>query len=108
MDRALMIRRWNPEDAQQIIRIFEQHDRDTDLPADLGVVSRTLYGFHDLYFHFVEGEDGFKDRLMAAVADSRFRVVDDQLAKLLTPYDPNLPSMAEAEAIPFYEWKRSR
>ena len=106
MFRLLMVRRWNRSDADRISRIFHQHDKETDLPEVIGVTRRTLFGFHDLYLHLVEGEDDFQERLYAAVNDQRFRVIDDQLAKILAPYIPNAPSMAQAQATPFYEWKR--
>jgi hypothetical protein len=104
--RALMVRRWNPADRDAIAEIFRQHDR-TELPAQIGATRRTLFGFHDLYFHLIEAEDDFRARLFAAVKDDRFRVVDDQLATLLTPYDPDAPTMAQAQAQPFYDWRRT-
>lgn len=103
--RALMVRRWDPADRDHIAEIFREHDR-TELPTRIGATRRTLFGFHDLYFHLIEAEDDFRDRLAAAVADQRFRTVDDQLAVLLRPYDPAAPSMAQAQAQPFYDWRR--
>jgi hypothetical protein len=103
--RALMVRRWNPADRDRIAEIFAAHDR-TELPAQIGATRRTLFGFHDLYFHLIEAEDDFRQRLFAAVQDQRFRVVDDELAGLLVPYVPDAPSMAEAQAQPFYDWRR--
>lgn len=103
--RALMVRRWDPADRDRIASIFDEHDR-TELPALIGATRRTLFGFHDLYFHLIEAEDDFRERLFAAVSDQRFRTVDDQLATLLTPYDPSAPSMAQAQAQPFYDWRR--
>lgn len=105
MYRALMVRRWNPDDAERIAAIFAEHDR-TELPAQIGATRRTLFGFHDLYFHLIEAEDDFRERLFAAVADDRFRTVDTALAGLLTPYDTGTPSMAQAQATPFYDWRR--
>jgi len=103
--RTLMVRRWDPTDAARIAEIFAEHDR-TDFPASIGVTRRTLFGFHDLYFHLIEADDGFRDRLFAAAGDGHFRTVDSQLGRLLTPYDAASPSMAQAEAAPFYDWRR--
>lgn len=104
--RALMIRRWDPTDRDRIAGIFHEHD-ETELPAQIGATRRTLFGFHDLYLHLIEAEDDFRERLHQAVADQRFRTVDEQLATLLVPYEADSPSMAQAQAQPFYDWKRA-
>jgi hypothetical protein len=103
--RALMIRRWDPAHRDRIAEIFRAHD-ETELPAQIGATRRTLFGYHDLYFHLIEAEDDFRERLFAAVGDQRFRTVDDELATLLTPYRADTPSMAQAQAEPFYDWRR--
>ncbi|WET76812.1 TcmI family type II polyketide cyclase [Amycolatopsis sp. QT-25] len=105
MHRALMVRRWNPADRERITELFAEHDR-TALPAQIGATRRTLFGFHDLYFHLIEGEDGFQQRLYTAVRDQRFKTIDGELAKLLLPYRTDEPSMAQAQAEAFYDWRR--
>ncbi|WP_433324601.1 TcmI family type II polyketide cyclase [Spirillospora sp. CA-294931] len=101
--RALMVRRIDAADRAAVARIFREHDR-TPLPGRLGVGRRSLLHYNGLYFHLVEGNRYFQDNLYAAREDPLFREIDQKLAKLLTPFDAERPSMREAQAEEFYSW----
>ncbi|GAA2425841.1 hypothetical protein GCM10010191_42790 [Actinomadura vinacea] len=101
--RALMVRLVEPDDLDAVAAAFHEHDR-TDLPARIGVARRTLLHYHGLYMHLVEGDRHFQDNMFAAREDPLFREIDRKLATLLTPFDPDRPSMAEAQAQEFYHW----
>ncbi|MFC5752267.1 TcmI family type II polyketide cyclase [Actinomadura rugatobispora] len=101
--RALMIRRVDPANLDAVAAAFGDHDR-TDLPARIGVRARTLLHYHGLYLHLIEGDRNLQDNMFASRDDPLFREIDQRMAELLTPYDPAIPSMREAQATEFYHW----
>ena len=105
MDRTLIVARMRPGSEQDIASVFAASDA-TELPLRIGVQSRTLFRFHDLYMHLIEAERP----LSAAVDDTRehplFREVSKNLSRFVAAYDPDtwrVPSDAMATA--FYHWR---
>jgi cyclase len=56
MEKTLIVARMRPGSEQDIARIFAASDA-TELPRRIGVRSRTLFRFHDLYMHLIEADD---------------------------------------------------
>lgn len=103
MFRALMVRRMDPEDAEEVASIFAAHDA-SELPGLVGVTARTLFRFGDLYFHLVEADEDILPRLLATRDHPLFRDIDGRLAGILRPYDPAAPSLVDSRATVFYQW----
>jgi cyclase len=105
MEKTLIVARMRPGSEQDIASVFAASDA-TELPRRVGVQSRTLFRFHDLYMHLIEAEQP----LRAAVDDTRehplFREVSKNLSRFVAAYDPDtwrVPSDAMATA--FYQWR---
>jgi hypothetical protein len=54
--RTLIVARMEPEEADAVAQIFSDSDA-TELPGMIGLSRRTLFRFHDLYFHLVEADE---------------------------------------------------
>ncbi|KDN22649.1 TcmI family type II polyketide cyclase [Amycolatopsis rifamycinica] len=105
--RALMVLRMDPDDADQVAAAFAEHDR-TSLPGELGVTRRTLFRFHDLYFHLIEAEDDIMPSLHAARGNPHFRKVNDEVGQYLTPYSADWSELKDSQAEVFYSWENPR
>ena len=108
MQRALLVMKMSPADAPEVADIFGDHDR-TGLPEEIGAVSRTLFSYHGLYFHFVEAPDDIGGDLMDRIFDSRshphFADTSRRLKPLLSPYAPNWQTLYDSKASEFYRWE---
>ena len=103
--RNLIVARLDPALTEPVARLFAESD-ESELPDLLGVTRRTLFTFHDLYFHLVEAEGELAPRLAEARAHPLFRSIDEGLAKYVTPFHPSWREPKDALAEPFYEWRR--
>ena len=65
MHRTLIVARMDPKDSESVATVFEESDS-TDLPHVIGVARRTLFSFHDLYFHLVEADQDISPHLYRA------------------------------------------
>jgi cyclase len=101
--KILMIGRLPDGNEPKIAEVFGAHDG-TDLPRQIGAQRRTLYSFRGLYLHLVEADGEFRQRLYENREHPLFQEVNRQMSTLITPYDPQWPTMRDAEAKPFYEW----
>lgn len=104
MHRTLIVARMEPSEADSVAKIFAESDA-TGLPAMVGVSRRTLFRFHDLYFHLVEADEDITPRLYEARKHPLYQDISDQLLKHVRPYDPNWKEPKDAMAIPFYVWE---
>jgi hypothetical protein len=108
MQRVLFIDRMNPQDADEVARIWKAHDA-TGLPEEIGVARRQLYRFHGLYVHLVEArddvDDDLTDRIFAARGAREFVETRDALARFLTPYSPEFQNLKATRAEEFYRWQ---
>lgn len=103
--RKLIVARLNAEQTEPVARLFAESDRG-DLPAMLGVTRRTLFTFHDLYFHLVESEQDVAGPLSEVREHPLYRSIDEGLASYVRPYHPSWRGPADAMATLFYEWRR--
>ena len=103
-DRSLIVARIDPADAPHIARLFAESDS-TELPHVLGVRSRHLFHYQDLYFHLVEFGGDRHEALRRAAGRSDFRALSDALGPYARAYDPRTwRSPADAMATQFYSW----
>ncbi|MEC3952010.1 TcmI family type II polyketide cyclase [Nocardia sp. CDC153] len=103
MHRTLIVARMNPGAAPGIAEVFGDSDN-TDLPHMIGVSRRTLFGFHDLYFHLVEADEDITPNLYKARSHPLYGDINTRLQKFVTPYDPNWAEPKDAMAQEFYIW----
>ena len=103
MHRSLIVARMAPSEAEAVAGIFAESDR-TDLPHMIGVSRRTLFRFHELYFHLVEADADITPNLYKARSHPLYDWINTSLAKHIRPYDPNWKEPKDAMAEPFYVW----
>ncbi|GAA3586339.1 TcmI family type II polyketide cyclase [Amycolatopsis ultiminotia] len=101
--RTLIVARLDTEDPDRIADIFGESDA-SDLPHLIGVSRRTLFRFHDLYFHLVEAEQDVTPNLYKARSHPLYQDIHLKLAEHLRPYDPDWAEPKDAMANPFYCW----
>ncbi len=104
MDRTLIVARLNPGPAEAIAEIFADSDA-TELPHLIGVTRRTLFRFHDLYFHLVEADQDVTPNLYQARSHPLYDDIQRKLASHVSPYDPGWREPKDAMAVPFYSWQ---
>jgi cyclase len=105
MDRTLIVARLRPGTEQDIADIFATSDS-TRLPRLIGVRTRTLFSFHNLYMHLIEAERPVFDSVDEVRHGQLFREVSDSLAAFIEPYDQQTwRSPADAMATVFYHWQ---
>lgn len=105
MEKTLIVARMRPGSEQDIASVFADSDA-TELPLRIGVQSRTLFRFHDLYMHLIEAVQPLGAAVDGQREDPLFREVSKNLAPFVSAYDPatwRVPSDAMAEA--FYHWQ---
>ncbi|CRK55089.1 Polyketide cyclase WhiE VII [Alloactinosynnema sp. L-07] len=103
MHRTLIVAKLKTSDPQEIANVFAESDA-TDLPHMVGVSRRTLFTFHDLYFHLVEADDDITPDLYKARSHPLYSKIHNDLLPLVFPYDPNWKEPKDAMANPFYVW----
>lgn len=103
MARTLIVARMEPAEADAVARIFAESD-ETELPHRIGVTRRTLFRFHDLYFHLVEADDDITPNLYQARKSDLYQDINTKLASHIRPYDPNWKEPKDAMAQSFYSW----
>jgi cyclase len=101
--RTLIVARADRRSLAEIGKIFAESDA-TDLPHRLGVRGRSLFHFHDLYFHLIETGAPLLGPLERSRNDAEFRRVNEQLAAFVTPYSEGWRGPADAMANEFYRW----
>jgi len=105
MEKTLIVARMCPGSEQDIARVFAASDA-TELPRRIGVQSRTLFRFHDLYMHLIEAEQPLSAAVDSRREDPLFRQVSENLSPFVSAYDPDTwraPSDSMAQA--FYRWQ---
>ncbi|MFD8494681.1 TcmI family type II polyketide cyclase [Amycolatopsis sp. NPDC059657] len=104
MFQSLIVARLRSGDHEAVKEIFAESDR-SELPGLVGVRQRSLFHFHGLYFHLIQGER----EVGSAVTDVRehplFRDIDTRLAEHIGAYDPETwRGPQDAMAHRFYHW----
>ncbi|MEU2428118.1 TcmI family type II polyketide cyclase [Streptomyces sp. NPDC007861] len=103
MHRTLIVARMNLTDAEGVASVFADSDS-TELPHMVGVSRRTLFAFHDLYFHLVEAEQDIAPNLYKARSHPLYDEINTRLGRYISPYDPHWREPKDAMAVPFYSW----
>ncbi|WP_267242489.1 TcmI family type II polyketide cyclase [Streptomyces sp. PR69] len=103
--RTLIVARMEPGKAGDIAKIFEESDS-SELPHMIGVTRRTLFTFHDLYFHLVEADEDISPRLYQARSHPLYDDINTRLAQCVSPYDPDWKEPKDAMAQSFYIWTK--
>lgn len=103
MHRTLIVAKFKTDDPTEIADVFEESDT-SDLPHMVGVSRRTLFSFHDLYFHLVEADEDISPNLYRARSHPLYQDIHERLANFVYPYDPNWAEPKDAMARPFYVW----
>jgi len=101
--RSLIVARLDPGNRERVAELFAESDAG-DLPHMVGVTRRTLYGFHDLYFHFIEADNDVPAKVDEVRRHDLFRRIDSDLAEFITPYHPSWRGPRDAMATSFYQW----
>ncbi|MGC4994513.1 TcmI family type II polyketide cyclase [Nocardia salmonicida] len=101
--RTLIVARLKRGAAAGIADVFAASDG-TELPHMIGVSRRTLFRFHDLYFHLVEADADITPNLYQARKHPLYADVNAKLQEFVTPYDPSWSEPKDAMAQPFYLW----
>jgi cyclase len=105
MHRTLIVARLQPEDREQVAKIFNDSDS-SELPAMVGVTRRTLFSFHGLYFHLVEADEDIRARLYGVREHPLFVDVNTKLAQYMRPYSPDWREPKDSMAEVFYSWSK--
>ncbi|WP_338674923.1 TcmI family type II polyketide cyclase [Streptomyces sp. SCSIO 30461] len=105
MHRTLIVARMGVADAENVGKVFADSDS-TELPQMVGVSRRTLFAFHNLYFHLVEAESDIGPNLYRARSHPLYSEINTRLQEFISPYDPHWREPRDAMAVPFYSWTR--
>ena len=105
-ERTLIVARLEPGHRNEVAELFATSD-ETELPLMLGVTRRTLFTFHDLYFHLVETDEELKPQLTEVRRHPLFRQIDEGLSSHVKPYHPSWREPKDAIAAAFYQWTRN-
>ena len=105
MHQTLIVARMKPAEADAVAEIFARSDA-SDLPQMIGVSRRTLFRFHDLYFHLVQADDDITPNLYRARSHPLYKEINTKLAGHISPYDPDWSEPKDAMATAFYNWER--
>jgi cyclase len=101
--RTLIVARMKTQEPREIADVFAGSDA-TELPHLVGVSRRTLFSFHDLYFHLVEADEDINKNLYKARSHPLYGDINTKLLSFVSPYDPNWKEPKDAMASPFYVW----
>lgn len=104
MHRTLIVARLKSADVTTGIADTFAASDDTDLPHLVGVSRRTLFSFHDLYFHLVEADEDITPNLYRARSHPLYSDINQRLTEFVRPYDPGWKEPKDAMATPFYVW----
>lgn len=105
--RTLIVARMSPGSADQIASVFAESDR-TELPELVGVRSRSLFQFEDLYLHYIEGDRPLGPAVAQVRDHPSFQQISKELLPFVTAYRPETwRGPADAMATEFYSWRRS-
>ncbi len=106
--RTLIVARMKPDTAQDIADVFAASDAG-ELPALVGVTSRSLFQFGDVYVHLVEADRPPGPAVAQVAGHPAFRDVSERLLPFVAAYDPKTwRSPQDAMAREFYRWERAR
>lgn len=104
MHRALIVARIRPDREEEVAAVFADSDRG-ELPRLVGVRSRSLFRFDDLYMHLIEGDRPLGPAVAEVKDHPAFRSVSAALDPMISAYHPETwRTPADAMATEFYQW----
>ncbi|MFM9607299.1 TcmI family type II polyketide cyclase [Streptomyces niveiscabiei] len=105
MHTTLIVARHVPGSEKEIARLFTESDG-TGLPEEIGVHTRKLFTFHDIYIHLVESQAPVGRAIDAAHANPLFQQISTALDAYIRPFEERWGDAERASAKQFYEWRR--
>jgi cyclase len=106
MYRTLIVARMIPGSAPLIAHAFHRSDDEGELPAAVGIHTRSLFQFGELYLHLMEGVRPVGESVSQNATRPEFRRISEELRPHVTPYLPTWYGPQDAMAQEFYHWKR--
>lgn len=107
MYRSLIVARMRPDAAKPIADIFGSSDTNSELPRLVGVSSRSLFQFGELYLHLIEGDRPLDAAVAEVAKHPAFQQISTDLRPYVAAYDPaTWRKPADAMATEFYRWER--
>ncbi|MFF4712935.1 TcmI family type II polyketide cyclase [Streptomyces eurythermus] len=107
MYRSLIVARMLPDAAEPIAGIFGESDRNSDLPALIGVRARSLFQFGGVYLHLIEGDRPVEVNVTDHRNHPEFQRISKALGPYVSAYDPETwREPKDAMATEFYRWER--
>lgn len=107
MHTTLIVARHVPGSESEIARLFAESDA-TELPHLIGVRTRRLYTFHDIYIHMVQADRPVGEALEKNRGNPLFKQISEALDEYVTPFEGKWGSVHQASANQFYHWDRDR
>jgi cyclase len=106
MHRTLIVARMRPGSAPDIAEIFADSDQ-TELPSLVGLASRSLFQFGDLYLHYIEGDEPVADAVSRVDEHPEIHRVSAALRPYVSAYDPEYwRGPRDDMGVEFYRWER--
>jgi cyclase len=107
VNRTLIVAKIQPGAESEVASIFGRSDA-TSMPYEIGVRERSLFAFHDLYFHLVDFNRDTEDAVRTAMTLPAFRAISEELDPYIAAYDPTTwRSPRDAQARCFYHWSQT-
>ncbi|MFE0173509.1 TcmI family type II polyketide cyclase [Streptomyces sp. NPDC059002] len=107
MHTTLIVARHLPGSEAEIARLFAESDA-SGLPEEIGVHTRKLFTFHDVYIHQVESEVAAGPKIESHRKNPLFQQISEALDAYIQPYQGSWGSIHAASAKQFYQWERGR
>ncbi|MEC3894061.1 TcmI family type II polyketide cyclase [Nocardiopsis alba] len=104
--RTLIVARLKPGSEEDIARAFAESDAG-ELPGLVGVRSRSLFRFGDVYLHLIEGDRPLGPAVAAVGSHPEFTGLSEHLKAYVSAYFPETwRGPQDAMATEFYRWER--
>lgn len=108
MGPTLIVTHFKPGSEKEIARLFAESDA-TELPDLIGVQTRRLYTFHDIYIHLVQGvEEQVGPKVEHFHNHPLFQQISKALDDYIIPFQGRWGNVEQASAKQFYHWERGR
>ena len=98
--RGIIVANYKPGSEEKIADAFKRSD-ETDLPRNIGVMSRHVWVQGEVYVHFVEARRSLPTVLKEYSSDLLFQEVKAELDQYVTLIYPDLPPSARQ----IYQWR---
>ena len=103
MQQIMIVAKMRAQDAPTVAEIFARSHA-TSMPHEIGVTSRMLYRFHEIYVHVIDLGCPAVEAMQTAQGLPSLRAVSEELKPFIEAYDANWHSACDAMAIRFNHW----